>query len=273
MQFLPGSVWRATRTPSGPATTHFRRVGIDGIAVRAWGPGAEWVVETAPRMLGEEDDASGFRPTNPLIGQLHRRFEGLRITRTGAVVEALVPTITEQKVTSREAHRAYAALTRRFGEGAPGPLKGLLLPPDPATLAAAPSYAFHPLGIERKRGDTIRRAAAATGRLEEANGMAPADAARRLQAVCGVGPWSAAEVALVALGDADAVPLNDYHLPAVVSWALTGEAVDDDDRMLDLLEPYRGHRGRVIRLLVAAGSALRQPRRAPRSRLRSIAAL
>src|SRR5256885_7588366 len=168
MQFLPGSVWRATGTPCGPATTQFRQMGTDGIALRAWGPGAAWAVESAPQLLGDGDDPSGFRPTHPLLVQLHRRFEGLRITRTGAVVEALVPTITEQKVTSREAHRAYAALTRRFGEPAPGPaslgghqqspLKDLLLPPDPAKLAAAPSYAFHPLGIERKRGDTIRRA-------------------------------------------------------------------------------------------------------------------
>jgi 3-methyladenine DNA glycosylase/8-oxoguanine DNA glycosylase len=184
-----------------------------------------------------------------------------------------VPTITEQKVTSREAHRAYATLTRRFGEPAPGPMAGLLLPPDQTKLAAAPSYAFHPLGLECKRADTIRLVARSAARLEEANHMSPADAARRLQAVPGVGPWSAAEVALVALGDADAVPLGDYHLPSIVSWALTKDRTGDDDRMLELLAPYAGHRGRVIRLLVAAGHAVRPARRAPRAQLRSIAAI
>jgi len=69
----------------------------------------------------------------------------------------------------------------------------------------------------------------------------------------GVGPWTAAQVVRVALGDADAVAVGDFHLPHVVCWALAGEARGSDERMLELLEPYRGHRGRVQLLLVAAG--------------------
>ena len=72
MQFLPGSVWRATRTPCGAATTQFRPIGTDGMAVRAWGPGAEWAVETAPQLLGDADDTLGFTPAHPLLDQLHR---------------------------------------------------------------------------------------------------------------------------------------------------------------------------------------------------------
>jgi hypothetical protein len=39
--------------------------------------------------------------------------------------------------------------------------------------------------------------------------------------------------------------------------------------MLELLEPYRGHRGRVLRLLFAAG--IEAPRYGPRLPLRSVA--
>ena len=91
------------------------------------------------------------------------------------------------------------------------------------------------------------------------------DAHRRLDAVPGIGPWTAAELAIVALGDADAVSVGDYHLPHQVAWALAGERRADDARMLELLEPYAGHRGRVVRMIAAAGlgPARRGPRMTP----------
>ena len=90
-------------------------------------------------------------------------------------------------------------------------------------------------------------------------------------AVPGVGRWTAAEVARAALGDADAVSEDDYHLPHQVAWTLAGEARADDARMLELLEPYRGHRGRVIRLIEAGG--LGPPRFGPRMPLQNVARL
>ena len=95
-----------------------------------------------------------------------------------------------------------------------------------------------------------------------------ASARRRLRALPGVGAWTAAEVALVALGDADAVPIGDYHLPHMVAWNLAGEPRATDERMLELLEPFAGHRGRVIRLLTLGGAGA--PRFGPRMQLRSI---
>lgn len=91
----------------------------------------------------------------------------------------------------------------------------------------------------------------------------------RLQAFPGVGPWTAAVVALVALGDADAVPIGDYHLAHAVGYALEGTARSSDQRMLELLEPYRGHRGRVIRLLRLMGVSA--PKFGPRMPIRDIA--
>jgi 3-methyladenine DNA glycosylase/8-oxoguanine DNA glycosylase len=76
---------------------------------------------------------------------------------------------------------------------------------------------------------------------------------------------------MVAFGDADAVSVGDYHLPSLVAWALAGETDADDARMLELLEPFRGQRARVIRLIVAGGGG--PPRRGPRMPLRSIAKL
>jgi 3-methyladenine DNA glycosylase/8-oxoguanine DNA glycosylase len=262
-------VWRATRTPEGPVTTHLTSVPGDGaVSMRAWGPGADWALAALPDLVGADDGGDGFTAGDGVVGDLHRRMRGLRISRSQAVVEALVPSILEQKVVGLEARRSYARMVRSLGEPAPG-LSGLLLPPEPKVLASTPSWAFHRFGVERKRADTIRRACSYAPRLEETAGMAPAEARRRLTALPGIGPWTAAEVALVALGDADAVSVGDYHLPNQVAWVLAGEPRADDARMLELLEPWRGHRGRVIRLIVAGGGAA--PRYGPRMPLRSIA--
>jgi 3-methyladenine DNA glycosylase/8-oxoguanine DNA glycosylase len=259
-----GAWWRATRTPEGPATVRYSAE-ADGIRVAAWGSGAGWCLEAAPELLGSRDSLDGFSPSG-LVGELHRHFPGLRIARSRAVFEALLPSILEQKVTGREAHTAYAALVRAWGEPAPGPMP-LRLQPAPDSLATTPYWAFHPLGVERKRTAAIQLAASRAHRVEETVAMAAADAHRRLQALPGVGPWTSAEVALVALGDADAVPVGDFHLPHLVSYALTGERRGTDERMLELLSPWPGHRGRVLRLLTRSG---RYPdRRGPRMAVRA----
>lgn len=261
----PGEAWIATRTPEGPATLHMS--GSGEIGAEAWGPGADWALENAPGTSGALDDPSEFRPKHPLVRRLAREHAGIRITQSARVVEMLLRVVVAQKVTGREAKRSYSLMTRSLGEPAPGP-RPLLLPPDPASMASLGYTAFHPWGIERARAEVLSRVAARAKRMEEAVGMSPPDARARLTAVRGVGEWTAAKVALAALGDADAVPVGDYHLPNGVAWILAREPRGDDPRMLELLEEFRPHRGRVVRLLQAAG--ITAPRYGARSPIRSI---
>lgn len=256
--------WRATRTPDGPATQHVRMRGRE-VLVEAWGPGAGWLVERAPALLGEEDDPSGFRPKHRLLAELAHRLPGLRLTRSWAVMEALTASIIEQKVPGAEARSSYSRLMRAFGEPAPGPAPGLRVPPPPERLARTPYEVFHRFGLERRRAEILRRAASYARRVEECASLAPADAMARLRALPGIGPWTAAEVVGVSHGDPDAVPVGDYHHPHMVAFALAGEERATDERMLELLEPYRGHRNRVLRLLLLSG--IGAPRRGPRMAL------
>jgi 3-methyladenine DNA glycosylase/8-oxoguanine DNA glycosylase len=268
-RFVGDTFWWAARTPAGPATLALRRSGTDLLA-DGYGPGARWVTERADAVAGLRDDVTGFAPlvdSHPVLGPLARTLHGLRMPATGQVFPRLLRAVLEQKVTGKEAYRAYAATARRFGSPAPGPVQPLLVPPEPAVIAAAPYWVFHPFGVEQRRAQTLSRAAAEAGRLERC--ADPAEASRRLTAIPGIGPWTAAEVVRISHGDPDAVSVGDYHIPNMVSWALAGEPRGDDARMLALLEPYRGHRGRVCALLSAAG--LHAPRFGPRMPLRSFA--
>jgi 3-methyladenine DNA glycosylase/8-oxoguanine DNA glycosylase len=263
-----GEAWRATLTPEGPATVHLQHAN-GAVEVESWGPGAAWAAERAAALCGEEDDDAGFAPAHPLLAEIRRHHPGLRLPKTLAVFEALVPVVLAQKVISVEAHRAYQALVHALGQPAPGP-PGLMIPPSAAVLARTPYWTFHGFGVERRRAEVIIRAARSATRLEETVSMDLKSARRRLEAFPGVGSWTAAKVAQVALGDPDAVPVGDYHLPHAVAYALEGVTRSTDERMLQLLEPYRGHRARVIRLIGVAG--ITAPRYGPKMPLRNIAA-
>jgi 3-methyladenine DNA glycosylase/8-oxoguanine DNA glycosylase len=270
MQVVGGRIVRATRTADGPATIALTRRS-DRIEAEAWGPGAERALDGVPALIGLDDDRSGFEPAHhPLVAELDRHHRGLRLGRTGAVLEALIPAILEQKVTGREASRGFRGLIRQWGEPAPGPF-GLRLLPEPAALAAVPYHAFHPLGVERRRADLVRRVADRAIRFEEVPGLSRDAAYARLTALPGIGPWTAAEVMLRAAGDPDAVSVGDFHLPNLVAFTLAGEIRGTDALMLELLEPWRGHRARVVRLLEMSG--LRPPAFGPRDAPRSIAAI
>jgi 3-methyladenine DNA glycosylase/8-oxoguanine DNA glycosylase len=269
IRFGPDGVWRAARTPDGPGTLRLRHGG-DRLVADAWGLGAPWLIGHVPSLLGFDDQPEGFKPASRLLWDLHRHHPGLRLGRTGLVFEAMVPTILEQKVPSVEAYASYARLVNALGERAPGDA-ALMLPPSPQSLATTPYWAVHRFGIERRRFAVIQLAASRAARLESTTALEPSEARRRLMTLPGIGPWSAAEVSAIAYGDRDVVSLGDYHLPHQVAWALGGEARGTEARMLELLEPYRGHRARVIRLLTLGG--IQAPRFGPRMRLRRIAAI
>jgi 3-methyladenine DNA glycosylase/8-oxoguanine DNA glycosylase len=264
-RFRPDGWWVAMRTVGGSATLHIRR-GARGVEATAYGMGATAALAMTPGLIGSQDHPEDFATDHPLIAGLHRRNRGLRLARSGRVFDALLVAIVAQKVTGKEAGRGYAAMQRRYSEPAPGPVS-FWLPPDPTRLAATPYYEFHPLGVEKRRADVIRRVAAAANRIERLATASPDVVRSHLERFGGVGRWTSAETVAVSHGDPDAVPVGDYHLKNEVAWHLTGRPRGTDEEMLELLEPFRPHRARVIRLLATLGHA---PAFGPRMPLRSI---
>ncbi|MFJ7750308.1 DNA-3-methyladenine glycosylase family protein [Arthrobacter sp. NPDC097144] len=260
----PGVVWLAFSTPEGDATLALTEQPAPApgarVLARAWGPGAEAALAGVPALLGETDDWTSFddpdfTATLPAaVAQTRRRNPGLRLPATGRMLDSIVPVILEQKVTAMEAYYSWRYLLSRYGADAPGPAPaGLKVPPAASAWRRVPSWEWHRAGVDLHRSRTILRACAVASGLERLAGVPLGeDLTARLCSVPGIGPWSAAEITQRTHGAPDSVSVGDFHLAAYVGDALTGRRTDDAG-MLALLEPWRGHRQRVVRLLVLSG--------------------
>jgi 3-methyladenine DNA glycosylase/8-oxoguanine DNA glycosylase len=267
----PGApIWRATRTPDGPALLRLEsRPQVGEVEATAWGDGAGWVLDGVPELLGARDEPDGFvpRPEHPRLVAAWTARPGFRVPRSRAVLESLVPAALEQRVTGLEARRAWRSLVVRFGEPAPGPAAeaaGLYVPPPPAGWRQIPSWVWLKAGVDEARRRAVLAAAQVAGRLEQTVDLPHDEAARRLRTVPGVGIWTAAEIRQRAHGDPDAFSWADFHVSRNVSWALIGKVMDDVG-CAEVIECYRGHRYRLQRLLEL--DAVARPRRHPRMTL------
>lgn len=258
--------WLAARTPEGPGALRVTRTS-DELTGEAWGDGSNWLLDRLAAIGGLEDDPSRFNTDEEIVSQLHRRNPGWRFGATGLVFDSLVAAVCGQKVTGREAGQAMRGLHDRFSDPAPGPNERLRLPPDPEKMAAAPYWEFHELHLEKRRADVLRRVARRQFEIDALGSADPTRAGTTLLSIEGVGPWSVAKTLEVSHGDPDQVAVGDFHFKHMVVHHLTGKDRGTDEEMLELLEQFRPHRGRVVRLLGLLGH---EPKFGPRMPARDI---
>ncbi len=273
----PDGFWMAFTTPDGPVTLRLTAVagsgaGLDGgVDAQAWGPGSAAGLAGVPGLLGARDDwtafdGPAFHATLPrMVREARRRNPALRLPSTGRMVDCLVPTILEQKVTVIEARRGYRYLMDRFGSPAPAAGRaapeGLRIQPTPEQWLRIPSWEWHQAGVGPQRSATVMRALRSAVALERLAALPASEAAVKLQVIPGVGVWTAAEVVQRTHGCPDSIAVGDYHLAAYVGAALTGRRTDDAG-MLELLQPWAGQRQRVVRMIYLSG--FRKPTFGPR---------
>lgn len=272
VQFTPEAAWFAFNTPDGAASLRISQQ-ANRLTAHAWGGGAAYALATTPALIGSQDDWSIFDSTEfsaklPVLAkEARRRNQGVRLPATGRMIDALVPAILEQKVTSLEARRGYTQLLRKFGAPAPGVGQVVGMPenlkvtPTVQQWTQVPSWEWHKAGVGPQRSATIMRVLRSASALERLAKLPAPEACAKLQTIPGVGLWTAAEVTQRTHGDPDQVAVGDYHLASYIGWALQGKKVDDAG-MLRLLEPWQGHRQRVVRMLYLSG--FRKPTFGPR---------
>jgi 3-methyladenine DNA glycosylase/8-oxoguanine DNA glycosylase len=134
-------------------------------------------------------------------------------------------------------------------------------------MAAAPYWAYHELHVEKRRADLLRRVASDHERISGLSSVPSAEAAAVLETYPGIGEWTVAKTLTPSHGDPDRPEVGDFHLKHMVTYHLTGRPRGTDDQMLELLEPFRPHRGRVTRLLHTLGH---EPKFGPRMAARDI---
>ena len=263
------AVWRTALTPEGPATLRARvgrSTGVEGgaggegdaVELGAWGEGAQWLLKRAPAMLGAEDDPTGFAElaaAHPILAEAYRTRSQVRLVRTGLVLQALIPAILEQKVTTLSAYAAWRRLVRKYGTPAPGPgwmPKDMYVLPEARVWTLIPSWEWRRAEVDGKRAESIIRACRRASAIERLADATVDEAAAKLQTIPGIGPWTAAETLQRSHGAPDLVSVGDLHLPRIICGIL-GEPGDrgyDDAKMLELLAPFAPHRQRAVRLLL-----------------------
>lgn len=251
-----GAIWRTSLMRSGPVTARITKSAPDTVDCEAWGSGAAEFTETLFAQLGFDDDASGFAPEEPTVAAALQRVPHLRLGRTGRVLEALIPAVLEQRVSGMDARRAWRKLVTAYGSPAPGPApEHMRVPPSDEVWRRVPSWEFHRANVDPGRARTMAACAQRAESLERLTTRPPEQARAALMSLPGVGEWTAAETAQRAFGDADALSVGDYHVAKMVGWSLLGHPIDDP-AMVELLEPMRPHRHRVVRLLEVSGLAV-----------------
>lgn len=272
--WLCSRVHSSTGEELGQVTYRFHQVSSSAVRVRASATSNTLAAESAQqagRLLGTEDDWSeaellldtlGDRVSTTLA-QVRRRHPGVRLPATGGLFEQLVVATLEQKVTHGQARHSWRTLLRRHGSPPPGGADaaaptGMRLPLSAAQLRRVPSWQWHQMWVQPQLAKTVMRLAERASSIHRLGLATPVDTlsvgklSEQLTAIPGIGRWTAAEALQRSHGAADLPAVGDFHLAHFVGEALTGRRTDDAG-MLKLLEPFRPHRQRIIRLLALSG--------------------
>ena len=169
-------------------------------------------VQRCRRLLdldADPDAVSGFLVSDEVIGPLARACPGRRSPGHVDGDELAMRAVLGQQVSVAAARRLGARLTAEYGKPLARP-SGTLTHcfPDAATVAAADPAAL-PMPAARARALVTLAAALASGEVALHPGADRDEAAARLLALPGIGPWTVAYIRMRALSDPDAFPATD----------------------------------------------------------------
>ena len=177
------------------------------------------------RMLCLDHDLDAFYEAvagDPTLAHLTRRYRGLRLVLTPTAFQGLVHAIVFQQISYVAAQTVENRLIARWGESLMDGGRQYSLFPSPEQLAVLDVAAMRPLGIPPRKARAIltvaRETVAGTLDLEALAARGNADlAARRLEVIEGIGPWTAHHVIIRGMGMTDCLPAEDPGLRRAVT--------------------------------------------------------
>lgn len=225
-----------------------------GIAVTTDTPLARGVVRTEAtamlqRMLGLDLDLSDFSllaDSDPDLQPLADRFRGLKPPRFVSLFETLANAVACQQLTLTVGIELLNRLTATFGCPAPG-TPGAYAFPEARDIADLDPDALRALGFSGRKSRTLVDIAARIERgtlcIEDIAGLDDDGATAALQALRGIGRWSAEYVLLRGLGRVHVFPGDDVGARNNLQRRLGITATLDYDgvrRITTRWEPYGG---------------------------------
>ena len=238
------------------------------LRVRGAAPGALFQLSGAARRTFDlaADPARIARALrgDPLLAPLVGLRPGLRIPGAWDPFECAVRAVVGQQVSVAAGRTLAARLVARVGRPIAGGTDGLThLFPSPVALAAAN---LDGLGLTGARARALRALAQAVAEGTIDLGAPVEDVAAGLEALPGLGAWTAQYVALRALGEPDAFPAGDLVLRRMAAAGGTPLSARALEARAEAWRPWRGYA--VLHLWRAASDVAGPGRKADRVRKR-----
>jgi DNA-3-methyladenine glycosylase II len=233
---------------AGAALLAIEQTSPDELSVTLTGGGAAQYDPTVlvRRLFGIDVDLTPFyRAADkvPWLEPLVRGARGVKPPRYPSVWEACVNAIVYQQVSIHAAGAILRRVIERYSEAVPVNSANLYAFPGPQVFLDAEPDEMRSLGMSVNKIVSVRAVARAIldGAIDEA-GLALLPTPELMASLTvhkGIGPWTAAVVALRGFGRLDLFPMNDSGVARSVK-DLSGESNVDVEALLALLGAQRG---------------------------------
>ncbi len=263
--FDGGTYRRLVGDPAAPTLLSVAQTAPDALTVRLGGPAIAGLRLDGPaatlggrdaaafdpaalarRLLGTEVDLSPFYAGAagvPWLDRIAAAARGVRPPRYPSLWETICNAIVYQQISI---HAAGAILRRTIERYArPVETNGVRLYPfyAPRTILDAASDDLRAAGLSVNKVDALKTVAAAieSGELDEA-ALEPLPTPQLVEALVGhrgIGPWTAAVVALRGFGRLDIFPMNDSGASALLR-TLSGNPNIEVEPIIEALSPQQG---------------------------------
>lgn len=224
------------------------------------GPGSEILAPKIFSMFGLHDRPDKFLPEGT-AKRLVEKFRGTHLPVTPVMFSKLVQIVLQQLVSWQDASATWRQIVKRYGQ--PSDDSDLIACPTAKKLLTLGYYDLVSCGALPKQARLILKLALQADRIERLAQTDRDKLGRWLLSVPGVGPWTVDYVLGFALGEPDVVIRGDFAIPDYVSWFLIRQPMSSDQQMAELLQPFVGHRFRLVHLIMQSG--VKPPRRGPRA--------